>query len=246
MDPFQNLRYLPAVFLIFACLTPCVSAFTLSAIDVTPRGYQAPGTPMTVNAQVVFSPEGTETFPQGSELKMSTDLVDPYWVPVLVLNGVETTLPQKNGGSLLLPGSFFSYPSTQDVQVKVTLTGKIPVDASPDRNFLRVQEIDSGDTVVSSAHVEMPAIPVTTVSTQKPATKKTFTPLPTDTPTQKSPFGTGAGVLALLCAAFLIQKTEVIFTRGAGSIVVVTTNRAKKRNGSYETPGVLHPPRSFL
>jgi len=208
MDRFHKHRILLAAFFLFASITPCVSAFTLSSVDVTPPGYQAAGTPMTVSSQIVFSPEGTETFPQASGLKMNTDLVDPYWVPVLVLNGVETTLPRKSGGSLLLPGSYLSYPSTQNVQLKVTVTGKIPVDASSDRVFLKIQEIDAGDTIVSSAHVAMPPTLVTTVSTPKPSIKKTFTPLPTDTPTQKSPVGIETGILAILCAAFLILKQE--------------------------------------
>ena len=209
MKQFHRLRFLLATFLLFACITPHVAAFTVSSMNINPLGYQAAGTPMTVNSVIVFSSEGTETFPSASELHMSTNLVDAHWVPVLVLNGVETNLTQKNGGSLIFPGWYFSYPSTEKVQLKVTLTGNIPVNPSPSQNFLKIQEVDSNNTVVSTAHVDMSATPVTTVSTPtKPTTKKTFTPLPTDTPTQKSPTGIEAGIIAIMGAAFLVLKQK--------------------------------------
>jgi hypothetical protein len=209
MKQFHRLRFLLAIFLLFACITPYVSAFTVSSININPQGYQAAGTPMTVNSAIDFSSEGTETFPSASELHMSTNLVDPHWVPVLVLNGVETHLQQKTGGSLIFPGWYFSYPSTERVQLKVTLKGNIPMNPSPSQNFLKIQEVDSGNNIVSTAHVDMPATPITTLSTPtKPTTTKIFTPIPTDTTTQKSPIGIEAGIIAIIGAALLVLKQK--------------------------------------
>jgi hypothetical protein len=212
MKPFHRFTCFLAVFLLFAAIMPCVSAFTISSVKIDPQGYQAAGTPMTVSFTIDFSSKGNETFPSAGELLMSTNLADARWVPVLVLNGVETNLPSKNGNGLALPGWYVSYPSTEKVQVRGTLTGTMPAGLSTDRNFLKVQEVDSGSAVVSMARVEMPAPPVTTLTTptEKPATNKPvtkpLTPLPAGTTTRKSSPGTGGGIIAICSAALLVIR----------------------------------------
>jgi len=207
MQPFHRFTSFLAVFLLFAAITPGVDAFTISSVKVDPQGYQPAGTPMTVTFNIDFSSKGNETFPSADELQMSTNLADSRWVPVLVLNGVETSLPSKNANGLVLPGWYVSYPSTEKVQVRVTLTGTIPAGSSKDRNFLKVQEVDSGSALVSMARVEMPAPPVTTMTTptKRPVTT-TLTTLPAGTATQKSSLGTEAGIIALCSAALLVIR----------------------------------------
>jgi hypothetical protein len=213
MTQFHRLRFLPALFLLFICVTPCVSAFAVSSTSVNPQGYQAPGTPMTVNFSLDFFPKGNATFPQAGELHMSTDLVDSRWVPVLILDGVETHLPQGTGDSQVIAGFYLSYPSTQHVQMRVTLNGVIPASPSPGRNFFNIQETDSDKNVVTSAHLAMPETPLVPPSprstpSRKPTTKKIFTPIPTETPTQESPVGPGAGIIAITGGAFLAVKRK--------------------------------------
>jgi hypothetical protein len=208
MRQFHWLTGILAIFLLFIGITPCVSAFTLSSINVHPRGDQAAGTPVTVDATIDFSRGGTETFPQTSELQMSTNLVDPRWVPVLVLDGVETNVSQKTGESLIISGWYLSYPSTQEVQVKVTVTGTMPANPSSNLHFLKIQEVDFRYSVVSTTRVEMSASPNTTLfsPTKIPARETIFIPQPTETPTQRSPVGIEAGIIATMGAAFLVIK----------------------------------------
>ncbi len=174
MKEFHRLPFLIAFFLFFTCIMPYISAFSVSSVIINPPGYQAAGTPVTLNTVIDFSQGENETFSSSSELQLSTDLVDTHWVPLLVLDGVETHLSQKNGELMTLPGWYLSYPSTQNVQVKVKLTGNFPANPSPGLNFLKIQETDFSYRVVSTAHVEMPAKPVTTFSVQikTPAIKK--------------------------------------------------------------------------
>lgn len=208
MKPFHRFTCLLAVFLLFAAMTPCVSAFTLSSVKVDPQGSQAAGTPMTVSFTIDFSSKSNLTFPTANELLLSTNLVNAQWVPVLVLNGMETSLPSKKGSGLVLPGSYVSYPSTEHVQIKGTLTGTMPADSSTDRNFLKIVEADSGAAVVSMANLEMPAPPVKTLATptKTPATTAP-TPLPVTT-TQKSSPGIAAGVIATCGAALLVIRRK--------------------------------------
>ncbi|MDD1685025.1 MAG: hypothetical protein LUQ19_03940 [Methanoregula sp.] len=168
---------------------------------------------MTVNVVIDFSSAGTETFPLANELQMSTNLVDSSWVPVLVLDGVETRLEHKTGELLIIPGWYLAYPSTQKVQLLVQLTGNIPTNPLPSQNFLKIQEVDSGNSVLSTARVEMPESPIIAPSTlstptKKPTTKKVFTPIPTDIPTQESPMGIDAGIIAIIGAALVVIKRK--------------------------------------
>lgn len=198
MKHVPQLRVFLAIFLLFVCITFSVSAFTVASVYVTPRGDQPASTPMTVTAVIDFASRGgTETFPAASELQMSTGLADPHWYPVLVVDGVKTNLTEQSGKVLILPGWYLSYPAKQTAQLRVTLTGKIPATRSPGQDILQVQELDSGARVVSTAHLEMPAEPVLAPA-QKTTTPSIFTPIPTDTPSQKSPLWAGYGIIAIL------------------------------------------------
>ena len=211
MKKSQLLIIVPAFFLLLACIIAGVSAFTLSSVTVNPRGEQAAGTPLTVSAVIDFPSPGTDTFPSDNELRMSTDLLNPRWAPVLVLDGVETNLLRESRESLTIAGYYLSYPPGQTVQVRVTLTGNLPEDVSPGRDLLKVQELDSGKNILKTARLDLPATPAAPVTilqapTKKPTTKKTFTPIPTDTTPPASPPRACAGILAITGAGFLRKR----------------------------------------
>ena len=206
----HRIRLFLVFFLLFACETSCVSAFTVSSVDVKPPGYQSAETSMTVISVINFQAAGATTFPSNSTLRMSTDLVDPYWVPIVVLDGKDTRLSIQAGEELVLPGEYLSYSPSQSVQLMVTLSGKIPSERISGQNIVEIEEKDSGKNVVSSARVAMPEIPLIplttpTAPTKKPTAKKTFTPIPTDT-TQASSAGIGAGIFAMIGAALLVMR----------------------------------------
>jgi hypothetical protein len=168
---------------------------------------------MTVGAVIDFFSRGNETFPAANGLHMSTGLGDPRWTRVLVLDGVETRLPPAAGSSSEVPGYYLSYPRTETVELKVTLTGTIPADTSPGQDILKIQETDPDNTVVSTAHLEMPGAPLSPVTplpapTKIPTTRKIFTPIPTATPAPASPVGMEAGIIATLGAARACLKRK--------------------------------------
>jgi hypothetical protein len=214
MKQFQRFRIFLAFFLLLACSMPCVSAFTVSSFTRDPPGYQAPGSPVTVDFAIDFSPQDSVTFPSSGELQMNTDLIGARWVPVLVLDGVETQLGPENGGSLVISGWYLSYPSTQHMQVLVKLSGNVPADLSRTHDLVRIQELDLTYRVVASARVELSQDPGMTLSTPtkkpviKPTTMKIFTPYPADTPTPESPAGIETGIIATVGAALLLIKRK--------------------------------------
>jgi len=210
MKPFSPLYGILAFFLLVICTAPCSAAFTISSVSVNPPGFQLAGTPMTVNAVIHFSSGPTGNFQKENELKLSTDLIDPHWVPVLILDSQETHMDIRSGEELTIPGDLLSYPSSQKVELVVKLTGNIPSNRISGQNLLEVKEQDSGKKVVSSAHVAMSEVPLEPLNTgttpvKKSTTMKVFTPLATDT-TPASPAGTGLAVIALAGAALLVMK----------------------------------------
>jgi hypothetical protein len=212
MTQYHRLRFFLAIFLLFAGMMPYVSAFTVSSVDVKPSGFQSAGTSMTVISLINFQAAGAKTFPSDSELQMSTDLVDPYWVPIVVLDGKETRLQIEAGEEMILPGEYLSYSPSQSVQLMVTLSGKIPSDRHSGEYIVNILERDSAKNIVSSAHVampEVPLIPMTTPTspTKKPTIMKTYTPIPTDT-TQASPVWTGAAIIAIIGAALVVVRRK--------------------------------------
>jgi hypothetical protein len=222
MKQFHRFSIFLAVFLLFTPVVPAVSAFSVSSVTISPPGSQVAGTPMTVIFVIDFPRGGNMSFPTSSELQMRTDLTDAYWVPVLVLDGDDSRLVIQSGESLVVSGWYLSYPSYQDVHLKVTVTGKVPENPSIRQDLLKIDEVDSTKNSISTAHIAMPDAPMVSLftnttpstpstpsapstATKKTTTKRTFTPIPTDT-TPASPAGTGAGIIAIIGAALLVMR----------------------------------------
>jgi len=169
---------------------------------------------MTVTFVIDFPNKGANvTFLQDHEMQMSTDLTQASWEPVMVLDGMTTRMDPTAGHSMTFSGWYLSYPSYQDLQLRMTVKGTIPGTPSPGMSILKIEEADTAKNIVSTAQVAMPESPVMSVSvlstqttpTKKPTTMKVFTSYPTD-PTPASPAGSGLAVIALGCTALLVMK----------------------------------------
>jgi hypothetical protein len=203
INPIRSPGFFPL--LILVVLIPGSCAFTLSDTSVSPLGYQSAGTPVTVTAVIEFPRTGdsTETFPSARDLFMTTGLARARWEPVLILDERETRMPEESGNTLKIAGTYLSYPATQALKVRLTLTGSMPADASSSKDFLRVQDIDAQDNVISTASIAMPEVPFVTPTVSTPPsptrvpTKRVLpTPLATATTTQESPAGILSGIIA--------------------------------------------------
>jgi hypothetical protein len=155
-----------AVTLIF-CIQ-AVSAFGVSSINVDPTGSLVPGTPVIVTFKVDMSASGTETFPNGDELQMSTDLDKPKWSYSLVLDGVDAVQPSTSGRVLTVSGWVLSYPSSVEEALKVTLEGTAPtVTQTTNKTLIRIAEYDSHANLISSTVVERTTTIVNIADVQK-------------------------------------------------------------------------------
>ena len=160
-----------AVSLIF-CIH-AVAAFGVSSITVDPSGSLTPNTPVIVTFKVDMSASGDETFPNGDELQLSTDLDKPKWSYSLVLDGVDAVQPSNTGRVLSISGWVLSYPSTIEEAVKVTLEGVAPtVTQTTNKTMIRVAEYDSHSNLISSSVVERTAVIVNIAEVQTKVTEK--------------------------------------------------------------------------
>lgn len=203
----------PGLFLVFfvlvICIAPCSAEFTISSVSVDPPGFQFAGTGMTINAVIDVSTGTTGNFIRENRIRLTSDLVDPRWVPVVMLDGQEIPLTAKSGDEIVISGENLSYPASRAVNLIVKQTGKVPSDRVSGENLLVIEELDAKGTVVGSAFIPMPEVPLDTPAaatpTKKPTTVKVFTPIPTDT-TPESPVMSGAAVIALAGAVVVVVR----------------------------------------
>lgn len=210
----SNRLYLFPAFIFLTATISGAAAFTLAETSVLPLGCQPAGTPVTVTAVIGFPRQDlvSDTFPSAHDLVMTTGLSGSRWKPVLDLDGRQTRMAEENGGMLKIGGTYLSYPATQDLKVRITLTGTLPEGASPSKDFLRVQEIDMQGNVIATASIAMPEVPLAEPASAVLPTKVTTsrkllpTPLPTAPPTQESPAGVLTGIIAAAAALVALRR----------------------------------------
>ena len=142
------------VLIVLFAVVPGVYAYTVSKVSINPAGDLTPGTPVTVSLTIQLTGSG-ETFPSESTLDLSTDLDNPKWSAVLVLNNVDNPQPLDNKKNVYLTGWVLSYPSSDvEENLRITLDGVAPaVTSTTNKTIVQVQELDSRNNVVSGSLV---------------------------------------------------------------------------------------------
>jgi hypothetical protein len=141
------------VFVVLLAIVPGISAYTVSGVSVNPSGDVTPGTPVTVSLTIQLAGSGGYTFDSESTLDLLTDLDNPRWSAVLVLNDVDNPQQLDNKKNVYLSGWVLSYPSSDvEENLRLTLDGVAPsVTTTTNKTLLQIQELDSRNNVVSSS-----------------------------------------------------------------------------------------------
>ncbi|MEN6396035.1 MAG: hypothetical protein ABFC78_06085 [Methanoregula sp.] len=161
-----------AVVALFFCI-PAVSAFTVEGMTIEPSGSLTPGTTVTASFKIGFSASSSLTFPEGSDLVLTTDLKDPSWSYTILLDDVENPRNPVGGKTLELSGFELSYPSSVSEVIRVTLKGTAPsVDATSEKNILNVKEVDSNGNTVASSVVTKTALVINTGDVTRQVSEK--------------------------------------------------------------------------
>ncbi len=107
-------------------ISPVLAGVDVGYVNVKPAGDLESGkTNVTVDFQIDFISTAGETFPSDENILLSTQLDNPVWTYVIVLDGVENPRPASSKSQLSLTGWELSYKD-KDEQVKVTLKGNAP------------------------------------------------------------------------------------------------------------------------
>jgi len=132
---------------------PAVYAFSTSTVDVSPSGDLTPGSTVTASFTIKFATSGDETFPKDDTLSLSTDLENPNWNVVLVLNDIDNVQPVDNAKTVDITGWVLSYdPSDFEESMRVTLTGTAPsVTTTMEKVVVSVSDLDGSGDIVGNA-----------------------------------------------------------------------------------------------
>ncbi|HUW86035.1 MAG TPA: PEGA domain-containing protein [Methanoregula sp.] len=130
-----------------------VSAFTVTAVSISPSGTLNPGDLVNVS-YTVYAASGV-AFPSYDDLQFISGLDNMAWSYSLVVNGVENVRPVVGGRTLTIPGFELSYRNQDEVLVKVSLRGRIPLSSVPGsmKTLVTIQELDSRGYAINSSIV---------------------------------------------------------------------------------------------
>jgi hypothetical protein len=161
-----------AVIALLFCI-PAVSAFSVEGMTIEPSGSLTPGSAVTASFKVGFSTSSSLTFPEGSDLVLTTDLKDPTWSYTVLLDDVENPRNPVGGKTLELSGFEISYPSKVNEVIRVTLQGTAPsVDSTIEKTILSIKEVDSNGNTVTSSVVDKKALVINTGDITKLVSEK--------------------------------------------------------------------------
>lgn len=208
MNPLQT-RFLITLALLALTIAPASALYILQDVQVTPATESLPsGTLVKTTAMIEIIPPGpTTTFVEWDNLVLSTELSDPRWNVVVLVDDRQVVMNPEDGPVMNVPGYLLSYPVNKQVAVAVQLDGQVPP-SQDQRPFtvLKVEELnDRGEMVDGPAEVVTRII-------ASPATP--LQPLPTTEGAQESPATpTKAGVSLVPVVAGLLATLAIVGRR---------------------------------
>jgi len=130
-----------------------VSAFTVTAVSISPLGTLNPGDQVNVS-WTVYAASGV-AFPSYDDLQFVSGLDNTAWSYSIVVNGVENVRPVVGGRTLTIPGFELSYRNQDEVLVKAALKGRIPLSSVPGsiKTLVTIQELDTRGYAINSSIV---------------------------------------------------------------------------------------------
>jgi hypothetical protein len=144
-----------------------------------PSGTLNPNDPVNVS-YTVYAASGT-AFPSYDDLQFVSGLDEMVWHYSIIVNDVENVRPLMGGRTLTIPGFELSYRNQDEVIVKVSLKGRIPVTSVPGatKNLVTIQELDARGYPINSTIVTVNHLIGTPTPTPTPSYGQvSFTSIP--------------------------------------------------------------------
>jgi hypothetical protein len=152
-----------------ALLVSGVSAFTVTGVAIAPSGTLNPGDGVNVS-YTVFAASGV-AFPSYDDLQFISGLDETVWSYSIVVNGVENVRPVVGGHTVTITGFELSYRNQDEVLVKASLRGRVPLSFVPgsEKTLATIQELDSRGYVINTTTVTVSHLIGTPTPTPTPA-----------------------------------------------------------------------------
>ena len=178
MHPVGWSRISVIIMLVVLLVVQTASAsVAVQMLRVNPADTIPPGGQAQVTRDLVVLPSGSDTYQPGHTLVFSTDLEDPHWVIVIVLDGIQNDRSEWYNNVVFLNGYLLTYPTTRDVALRINLTGKAP--AGPANITLaRMVELNNEGRTVPGSEILVPG----NVTIQNTPIPGTVTPTPSTSP----------------------------------------------------------------
>ena len=190
MNTFRTLFLITLAFLAFI-IAPVSAGYELEDLQVLPAAESLPpGTLTNTTTTIVLIPPGpTTTFVIWDNLVLSTELSEPRWNVVVQVHELaknrsrQVAVTPAQGPVVTVPGYLISYPTNNNVSVRVQLDGQVP-SSQDQRPFtvLKVEELnDRGETVevpakIVTRNITPPATPLQSLPTTQGTTQPPATP----------------------------------------------------------------------
>lgn len=198
------------ILLLLLCVAgPASASLHLKTISLNPIAANlAPGIPVNMNVQIAVIPAGETTFVTGHSVQMATDLKEPRWKIVVLVDGVDGAVIPVEGRVAFVNGYLLSYPTQKDVTVSVSLSGMAPPGTDTGGLFLlQATELDNAGQPVPGSIVEVPLRYLSTRTTATIPESPGMTEVPRSTGTQGSPgFYYFVALAAIPAAAYLAKQ----------------------------------------
>ena len=166
---------LPAGLLIFTCI--CAAAATCpvtnltvlpSAVTIDNPGALTPGMTVAVTVRVDFPKTGGPTYPETSQLELSTALDDPVWTWNIVRNGVKKPETEDRKSRVVISGDVLSWPENTIESLDINLYGTAPsAPQTENRTILKIQDITTTTCINTPVYQYNAHVLNTTITRQK-------------------------------------------------------------------------------
>ncbi len=145
----RGMAVLLAVFLIISLILPASAACPKtklevlpSAVTIDPAGALAPGMAVVMSVRVDFPDKENTTYPETSQLELTSGLDTPVWTWNIVRNGVKKDETGEQNSRVIISGDVLSWPANTTESLEIHLYGTAPSVMEPKRlTVLRILDV---------------------------------------------------------------------------------------------------------
>jgi hypothetical protein len=115
-------------------------------IDNAGSGALTPGMGVVMTVRVDFPDKENTTYPETSQLELTSGLDNPYWTWNIVRNGVKKDETEERKSRVILSGDVLSWPANTTESLEIHLYGTAPAVMEPKRlAVLRILDVAGTD-----------------------------------------------------------------------------------------------------